>query len=118
MARIQRVRLMRTGWDDDLLLEQERLVRTVRVLEEVFLELSRQFEIALVEERKATPILEILDPPVIRFAPKSPRLPILAGVGLLVGLLVGSIAAVLLDTPRLVRRGVVAPLRILLGHRG
>ena len=83
----------------ELLLEEDRLLREMRVQEEVYLELSRQYEIAFIEEQKATPVLEILDPPTIRFVPQSPRLPVFGGVGLLAGLFLGSLVALLFENP-------------------
>jgi len=102
----------------ELLLEQERLARELRVQEEVFLELSRQFEIASIEEQKATPVLEILDPPTIRYAAKNPKLPLFGGVGLLVGIFVGSLFAVLFENPRASASGAFAGAQSLLGLRG
>jgi uncharacterized protein involved in exopolysaccharide biosynthesis len=102
----------------ELLLEQERLARELRVQEEVFLELSRQFEIASIEEQKATPILEILDPPTIRYAPKNPQLPIFGGVGLLVGIFLGSLVAVAFENPKATASGALASAQHLLGLKG
>lgn len=102
----------------DLLLEQERLLRDLRVQEEVFLELTRQYEIASIEEQKATPALEILDPPTIHYAPRQPKLPVLAGVGLLVGIFLGSLVAVFFESPKDSARGAFLGARALLGLRG
>jgi uncharacterized protein involved in exopolysaccharide biosynthesis len=102
----------------ELVLEQERLIRDLRVQEEVFLELSRQFEIASIEEQKATPVLEILDPPTIRYAPKNPKLPIFGGVGLLAGIFLGSLVAVAFENPRATATGALSGAQSLLGLRG
>jgi uncharacterized protein involved in exopolysaccharide biosynthesis len=102
----------------ELLLEEDRLSRGLRVQEEIFLELSRQFEIARIEEQKATPVLEILDPPTIRYAPKNPKLPIFGGVGLLIGVFLGSLVAVAFENPRATASGVLASAQTLLGMRG
>jgi uncharacterized protein involved in exopolysaccharide biosynthesis len=102
----------------DLLLEQERLIRDLRIQEEVFLELTRQYELARIEEQKATPILEILDPPTIHYAPRNPKLPIFGGVGLLAGLFLGSLIAVVFESPRNAAAGALAGAQSLLGFRG
>ena len=102
----------------DLLLDQERLLRDLRVQEEVFLELTRQYEIARIEEQKATPVLEILDPPTIHYAPRQPKLPVLAGAGLLLGIFVGSFVAVFFESPRESVRGALHGAQALLGMRG
>jgi uncharacterized protein involved in exopolysaccharide biosynthesis len=102
----------------ELLLEQERLERELRVQEEVFLELARQYEIASIEEQKATPILDILDPPTIRYAPKNPQLPLFGGVGLLVGIFLGSLVAVAFENPKATASGALAGAQHLLGLKG
>jgi uncharacterized protein involved in exopolysaccharide biosynthesis len=101
----------------DLLLQEGRLIRDVRVQEEVFLELTRQMELAGIEAEKATPILEILDPPTLRHVPRSPKLPILVGVGVLAGILLGTLAAAAMDSPRLNPGALLASVRLLWGGR-
>jgi uncharacterized protein involved in exopolysaccharide biosynthesis len=101
----------------ELMLEEGRLIRDVRVQEEVFLELTRQMEIAGIEAEKSAPILEVLDPPTLRLVPRSPRLPILIGIGGLVGILLGTIAAALLDSPRLNPGALFSAVRLLRGGR-
>ncbi len=81
----------------DLVLEEARLAREVRLQEELYLELSRQFELARIDEQKATPLVEVLDPPTPRYEPASPRAPIYAGMGMLAGVLFASLAAALLE---------------------
>lgn len=98
----------------ELMLAEGRLLRELRVQEEVFLELTRQMEIAGIEAEKSTPILEVLDPPTLHHVPRSPKLPILIGIGGLVGLLLGTIAAALLDSPRLNLRAMFSTARLLL----
>jgi uncharacterized protein involved in exopolysaccharide biosynthesis len=102
----------------DLLLEEGRLLRDLRVQEEVFLELTRQFELARIEEQKATPILEVLDPPTIHYAPKDPKLPLLAWIGLLVGVFLGTLVAVVFESPKAAFSGALAGAHSLLGFRG
>jgi uncharacterized protein involved in exopolysaccharide biosynthesis len=99
----------------DLLMEEARLLRAVRVQEELFLELTRQFEIARIEEKKATPILEILDPPEPHYVPHSPRLPIWVGICTVVGILLGSLLAVVFEDPVAAGRGVLTSARSLFG---
>ena len=101
----------------DLLLEEGRLLREIRVQEEVFLELTRQHEIAKIEAEKATPILEILDPPTLHHAPESPKLPILLGIGLLLGIVAGSLSASMLESSRWSSITAFSMLRILRGQR-
>ncbi len=101
----------------ELLLTEGRLYRRVRVQEEVFLELTRQYELARIEEQKATPMVEVLDPPTLRRIPGSPKLPVFAGIGLLAGVLLGSLAAVGLESPRASFRATRAAIEALLGPR-
>jgi uncharacterized protein involved in exopolysaccharide biosynthesis len=101
----------------DLMLEEGRLFREVRVQEEVFLELTRQMEIVGIEAEKSTPILEVLDPPTLHVVPRSPKLPILIGIGGLVGILLGTIVAALLDSPRLNLRAIFTTARLLWSGR-
>jgi uncharacterized protein involved in exopolysaccharide biosynthesis len=101
----------------DLLLEEGRLLREIRVQEEVFLELTRQHEIAKIEAEKATPILEILDPPTLHHRPESPRLAILLGVGLLLGIVAGSLFATMGDTASWNGVPALSLLRALKGQR-
>jgi uncharacterized protein involved in exopolysaccharide biosynthesis len=101
----------------DLMLEEGRMIRELRVQEEVFLELTRQMEITGIEAEKSTPILEVLDPPTLHVVPKSPKLPILIGIGGLVGILLGTIAAALLDSPRRNLSALFSTVRLLWGGR-
>lgn len=104
------------GNSPDLMLVEGRLLRDVQVQEQVFLEMTRQYEIARIDALKASPILEILDPPTIHHTPRSPRLFVLLGVGLLLGILIGSIAAAVLETPRPGLRSFFSTARALLGR--
>jgi uncharacterized protein involved in exopolysaccharide biosynthesis len=89
----------RIAGSPELQLEEARLERSVRLHEEIFLELSRQFEIARIEEQKATSLLEVLDPPTPRWKPVFPNLSIFAGMGLLVGAFLGALLAVFVEEP-------------------
>ena len=59
-----------------LKLEEGRLIREVRVQEEVYLTLKKEFEIIKIEEVRSFPIITVLDeaiPPVFRSKPKRTR---------------------------------------------
>jgi uncharacterized protein involved in exopolysaccharide biosynthesis len=99
----------------DLQLVQGRLVRDVRMEEELFLELTRQLEIARIEEKKSAPILEILDPPTRHNRPAAPKVFLTIGVGLVVGLLAGALVALAADGSL---AGTIQVVRVLLDGRG
>lgn len=101
----------------ELLVAEGRLYRAVRVQEEVFLELTRQYELARIEEQKATPVVEVLDPPTLHRIPGSPKLPIHAGLGLLIGAILGSLIAVVFEQPAATGRAALAGLQSLFGQR-
>ena len=66
----------------DLQPELDRLKRSVKVQEEVYITLSKQLELAKIEEQEKKPMMEILEraaPPLTRSAPKRKRNVILAG---------------------------------------
>jgi uncharacterized protein involved in exopolysaccharide biosynthesis len=68
-----RVKNRQTADSPQLLLEQERLVRQVQINSTIFIELTKQYEIARVEEIKNTPLVNLLDParaPTTRYKPK------------------------------------------------
>jgi uncharacterized protein involved in exopolysaccharide biosynthesis len=76
-----------------LLLEQGRLVREVRTREEVLVALTREYEMARVDENRDVPVLNVLDaaqPPAFR---SSPRRGAMAAAGLLLGLALGAAVA-------------------------
>ncbi len=78
-----RERNLRIGNSPQLLLEQDRLVRNLRVQEEVYLALVRQYEFAKLDEDRSTPMISVLDPaiqPPFRSAPSRLLLFVL-GVG-------------------------------------
>ena len=73
-----------------LLLVQARLMREVRTREEVLIALTREYEMARVDENRDVPVINVLDPaqpPAFRSAPR--RGPMTAG-GLLLGLAIGA----------------------------
>lgn len=65
----------------DLEMELDRLKRTVRVQEEVYITLKRQFELAKIEEQEKKPVVEIIQravPALYKSAPKTMRNVVLA----------------------------------------
>ena len=74
-----------------LLLEKERLLRKLRIQEEVYIELRRQLEIAQIEEVKSAPLVQVLDPPVAPIFREKPKRAVImvvgAGAGLILGIL-------------------------------
>ena len=66
----------------DLQPELDRLIRSVKVQEEVYITLSKQLELAKIEEQEKKPMMEILEsasPPLSKSGPKRKRNVILAG---------------------------------------
>jgi uncharacterized protein involved in exopolysaccharide biosynthesis len=78
-----RERNLRIGNSPQLLLEQDHLERNLRVQEEVYLALVRQYEYAKLDEDRSTPLIQVLDPaitPPFKTAPRRLLLVVL-GVG-------------------------------------
>ncbi|HUI30649.1 MAG TPA: hypothetical protein VLX91_10560 [Candidatus Acidoferrales bacterium] len=74
----------------ELLLEQSRLTRNVEILDAVFLELSKQHELAKIDQIKDTPVVNITDyakNPIVKAGPR--RLSLLVTILLLSGLFSG-----------------------------
>lgn len=69
--------------------EQERLARQVRVLEEVYVTLTKQLELAKVEEEESRPSIEVIqrpEPPLVRTSPRRTQTVMVAtAIGLFVG---------------------------------
>jgi uncharacterized protein involved in exopolysaccharide biosynthesis len=78
------------GSSPRLLTEEARLLRETRTQEEVMLTLTRQYEIARVEEQKNVPVINVLDPAVPPAFRSAPRRSVLAVLGLLLGLACGA----------------------------
>lgn len=82
-------------------LQLARLQRTVKVHEDTYLRLSALYEDALIKERKAgssgQAAVLVVDPAVVPSIPDSKRLPLMATVAALLGLIVGSAVALLVD---------------------
>ncbi len=76
-----------------LVLEQARLAREVRTREEVVIALTREREMARVDENRDVPVINVLDaaqPPAFR---SSPRRSLMAAAGLLLGFAAGCVRA-------------------------
>lgn len=71
--------------------EQERLARQVRVLEEVYVTLTKQLELAKVEEQESRPSIEVIErpePPLTRTSPRRTQTVVIwTTIGLIVGCL-------------------------------
>ncbi len=82
-------------------LQLARLQRDVKVHEDTYLRLSALYEDALIRERKAgssgQAAVIVVDPATVPGSPVSNRLPIMATLAALLGLLVGSAVALLVD---------------------
>ncbi len=76
-----------------LVLEQARLAREMRVREEVVIALSRQYEIARVDENRDVPVLNVMDPAVVPAFRSSPKRAPMALAGLLLGVAVAAAAS-------------------------
>jgi uncharacterized protein involved in exopolysaccharide biosynthesis len=65
----------------DLQAERDRLERQVRVQEEVFVTLTKQLELAKVEEQESRPSIEVIqepDPPLVRTSPRRTQAVVMA----------------------------------------
>ena len=91
-----------------LMLDQARLLRELRVREEVVIALTRQYEIARVDENRDVPVLNVVDPATPPAFRSAPRRGAMALGGLLLGLVA---AAALLWRDRALAFEVVAPGR-------
>lgn len=82
-------------------LQLARLQRNVKVHEDTYLRLSALYEDALIKERKAgasgQAAVIVVDPATVPSVPESKRLPLMATFATLLGLIVGSAVALLVD---------------------
>ncbi|MFN8589583.1 MAG: hypothetical protein U0704_17485 [Candidatus Eisenbacteria bacterium] len=76
-----------------LMLEQARLAREVRTHEEVVIALTRQYEIARVDENRDVPVLNVMDPAVVPAFRSAPRRAPMALAGLLLGVAAAALTA-------------------------
>jgi uncharacterized protein involved in exopolysaccharide biosynthesis len=72
-----------------LVMEQARLLREVRTREEVVVALTREYEMARVDENRDVPVLNVLDAAKVPAFRSSPRRGPMTAVGVLLGLVVG-----------------------------
>lgn len=79
------------GASPRLLTEDARLQRVVRVQEEILMTLTRQYEIAGVDEQRDVPVINVLDPAVPPAFRSAPRRSTLAVLGLLLGFVGGAV---------------------------
>lgn len=77
-----------------------RLLRDLKIREEVYLELNKQLELAKIDEQKTNPMLEIISEPPMPVYPAWPNRNLLLLGGLFLGLLAGTLAAVVLEARR------------------
>jgi uncharacterized protein involved in exopolysaccharide biosynthesis len=75
-----------------LLLEQERLMRQVQINSTVFIELTKQYEIARIEELKNIPVVNVLDPARLPATKYQPKRILIAGTTFGISLLVAVFA--------------------------
>jgi uncharacterized protein involved in exopolysaccharide biosynthesis len=83
--------------DPDLLMMHERLLRDVELKTQVYLTLSQQYEIATIQAKKETPLIQILDiaePPTLKSGPPRAKITIL---GLMLGFVVASLMVIARD---------------------
>ena len=89
---------LRIGNSPHLQLDLARRVREVQAQEEIFLALSRQFEMARVEEHRDVPVLNVLDPGKAPASRSAPRRGMMTMTGFVLG--VGLGGAVVLGRSR------------------
>jgi uncharacterized protein involved in exopolysaccharide biosynthesis len=87
------------GSSPRVMTEESRLLRETKVREEIVLTLSRERELAGVEEHKDVPVISVLDPAVPPATRSAPRRGLMAALGLALGLVAGA-GRVLWTAPR------------------
>jgi uncharacterized protein involved in exopolysaccharide biosynthesis len=81
----------------ELAAEYVRLARDVEVLNGIYLFLMQQLEAAKIQEARDTPTIQILDEPRVPEIRTRPRRKVMVAIGGLIGLLIGAIAAFVLE---------------------
>lgn len=74
-------------------LEDARLQREVLINQEVMIQLQKQYEMAKIEEAKDLPVLDVIDSPRIPVEKSKPQRKKIVLVGLVLGLILGALAA-------------------------
>ncbi len=94
------------GTDPDLQLQSLRLERDVRVQEEIYLTLVRQYELAKIEENRQTSGIQVIDPADRPLTPSSPILLKNVALSAFLGFIAASLLMVGLDWWSATRRQV------------
>ncbi|MFC1584926.1 Wzz/FepE/Etk N-terminal domain-containing protein [Fibrobacterota bacterium] len=84
----------------ELSLRQARLMRKVRIKEEMFITVTKEFEIAKIEEIKDTPTIKVVDPPEIPLYRSSPQRKKIVLAFAFLGFLIGCVLAIGLEYRR------------------
>jgi len=79
-----------------LVVESSRLQRTLRVNEEIYLQLKKEFEMAKIEESNTTPLLEVISKATVPLAPDAGKRRAILPAGLALGFVTGSLLALIL----------------------
>jgi uncharacterized protein involved in exopolysaccharide biosynthesis len=86
------------AWNDpSIKLQESRLMREVKINEELALQLQKQYEMAKIEEAKDMPLLDVIESPRRPLGPFKPQPKKILGIGLIGGIILGIIFALGLD---------------------
>lgn len=78
-----------------LILEQARMQRALRINEEIYLQLKKEFEMAKIEESNDTPLIEIISKPVLPVNPDPGKAKFIVPIALVLGGVTGTLLALL-----------------------
>lgn len=78
-------------------LEDARLQREVLINQEVMIQLQKQYEMAKIEEAKDLPVLDVIDSPRMPVEKSKPQRKRIVLIGLVLGLIVGAMVALVYD---------------------
>lgn len=87
-------------------LQNSRLFRNVKIKEAIYLEMEKQYELAVIEENSSTPIFEIISQPLIPVEKSKPRRKFIIMLGTLLGSFVGFFLLLLFDWYRVNRNSI------------
>lgn len=87
-----------------LMIEQARLQRTLRINEEIYLQLKKEYEMAKIEESNDTPLIEVISKPVVPVGADPGKTKAILPISLVLGAVTGILLAFLLGW----RRGMLA----------